>query len=177
MEPQWVDGGFQQLKPVLGLICDTTSPTLIKALPNGAGAVAADSPDIDLISTPSSLSAGCPITTQSTFNAYPLGAGSFTAQQILVSGDAKHAYIVSNLPKLLSFDVPSLAPGSASLAGGATAYNGGITLDGTRVYLGASDGKVHYIVTSSMTDSAQIAVGLKDTNGNATPPNLVAVVP
>ena len=40
-----------------------------------------------------------------------------------------------------------------------------------------SDGKVHYIVTSTMTDSAQIAVGLKDTNGNATPPNLVAVVP
>ena len=155
-----------------------TSPTLIKSLPNGTGAVAAESPDIDVIATPSSLNPGCPITiTQSTINGYNLGAGSFTAKQILVSTDATHAYLVTNLPKLLSFDVPTLTPGSASLAGGAIAYNGGITLDGSRVYLGTSDGTVHVIVTSSMTDSAQVAVGLKDANGNATPPNLVAVVP
>lgn len=168
---------YSTCNQALDQVFTATHPTLIKALPNATGAVAADSPDIDLISTPSSLNAGCPITTQSTINGYNLGAGSFTAQQILVSGDATHAYIISNLPKLLSFDVPSLTPGSASLAGGATAFNGGITLDGTRVYLGASDGTVHVILTSSMTDSARLAVGLKDANGNATPPDLVAVVP
>lgn len=154
-----------------------TAPTLTKALPNATGAVAADSPDIDVITTPATLNAGCPITIPSSINAYDLGAGSFTAQQILVSADATHAYIVSNLPKLLSFDVPSLAPGSVSLAGGATAFNGGITADGSRVYLGASDGAVHEIDTAAMTDAAQIAVGLKDANGNPTTPNLVTVLP
>ncbi len=154
-----------------------TSATLIKALPNATGAVAADTPNIDVISTPSSLNAGCPITTQSSLNGYDLGAGSFTAQQLLVSYDAKNAYIISNLPELLSFYVPTPTPGSVPLAGGATAFNGGITLDGTRVYVGTSDGTVHYINTQSMTDAAQIAVGLKDGNGNPTPPNLVTVVP
>ncbi len=154
-----------------------TSPTLIKALPNATGAVAADSPDIDLIATPAMFNAGCPITKQSSINSYDLGAGSFTAQQTLVSGDATHAYIVSNLPELLGFDVPTLTPSRAPLAGGATAFNGGITLDGTRVYVGTSDGTVHVIVTSSMADSAQLAVGLKDPNGNPVPPNLVTVVP
>jgi len=154
-----------------------TGPTLVKALPNAAGAVAADSPDIDLISTPPVLNAGCPLTTTSSIANFDLGAGSFTAQQLLVSSDASHAYVVSNLPKLLSFDLTTLTPSSATLAGGATAFNGGITIDGSRVYLGASDGTVHQIDTASMTDAAQIAVGLKDANGNPTAPNLVTVVP
>jgi hypothetical protein len=157
-----------------------TAPTLVKALPNGTGAVAADSPDIDLISTMYPVNSGCPIspvTTPSSIAGYDLGAGAFTAQQLLVSYDASHAYIISNLPQILSFDVSTLTAGSAPLAGGATAYNGGITLDGTRLYVGTSDGTVHQISTSSMTDVAQIAVGLKDPNGNPVPPNLVAVVP
>jgi len=153
-----------------------TSPTLIKALPNGTGAVAADSPDIDLISTPAVLNAGCPITTQSTISHNP-GVGSYTAQQILVSSDATHAYIVSNLPALLGFEVATLGTSTAPLAGGATAFNGGITLDGSRVYVGTSDGTVHEINTGSMTDVAQITVGLKDSNGNLTPPSLVTVIP
>ena len=40
-----------------------TGPTLIKAIPNGTGAVAVDPPSVDVISTPSPLSAGCPVTT------------------------------------------------------------------------------------------------------------------
>ena len=154
-----------------------TSPTLVKALPNATGAVVADSPDIDVISTPAVLNAGCPITALSSINGYNLNAGSFTAQQMLVSSDATHAYIISNLPQVLSFDIPTLTPGSAALAGGATAFNGGITVDGSRIYVGASDGMVHEIDTASMTDAAQIAVGLKDPNGNPVMPNLVTVVP
>jgi len=36
---------------------------------------------------------------------------------------------------------------------------------------------VHRIDVSSHTDAQQIAVGLKDGNGNAVTPNLVSVVP
>ncbi len=153
------------------------APTLIKAIPNGTGAVAADSPAIDVVSTPSTLNAGCPVTTQSSINSYDLGAGPFTAQQLFMSSDSSRAWIVSSLPDLLMFYMPSLAPTTIPLTGGANAFNGGITLDGSRVYLGTTDGTVHEIDVESTTDVAQIGVNLKDTNGNATAPNLVVVLP
>jgi hypothetical protein len=154
-----------------------TSPTLIKSLPNATGAVATGPPNLDVITTPAMLNAGCPITTQSTINSYDLGAGSFTARQVLVSTDATHAYILSDLPQLLSFDLATLAPASVPLIGGANALSGGITVDGSRIYVGTSDVTVHEIDTASMTDAGRIEVGLKDANGNPTFPNLVAVVP
>ena len=159
---------------------DATSPTLIKALPNGTGAVAADSPNIDLVSTPSPVNAGCPMpgnATQSTISSFDLGAGPFTASQLFVSYDASHAWIVSNLAELLSFDVSTSTPSIAPLTGAAVPLYGGITLDGSRVYLAASDGTVHQVSTSSMTDVAQIQVGLKNYMGNLTAPNLLVVVP
>jgi hypothetical protein len=158
-------------------ILTAPAPTLVAAVPNGTGAVAADSPNIDVISTPSLLSAGCPVTTKSTITPYDLGAGSFTAQQVFVSPDSSRAWIVSNLPQVLTFSLPSLAPNNIPLTGGATAYNGGITMDSQNAYFGASDGTVHRILVSELSDVAQVAVNLKDANGNVTPPNLVVVVP
>lgn len=156
---------------------NVSSPTLIKALPNGTGAVAADSPDLDVVSTPAMVNPGCPVTTQSTLARYDLGVGSFTAQQILISSDASRAWIVSNLPKLLNFDLATMTPASVTMAGGAIPYNGGITPDGSLVYVGTSDGTVHLINTADMADVAQIAVGLKDGNGTPVPPNMVTVLP
>jgi hypothetical protein len=153
------------------------APTLIAKLPNGTGAVAADPPAIDVVSTPSTYNSGCPVTAQSTLATYDLGAGDFTAQQIFVSSDSARAWVVTNLPRVLTFDLSTLTPTAIALAGSATPYNGGITLDGTHVYVGASDGKVHRIDTADLADIVQIAVSLKDANGNVTPPNLVTVVP
>ncbi len=152
-------------------------PTLIKALPNGTTAIAADSPAIDVISTPIPVSLGCPIVTQSTLANYDLGAGAFNAQQLLVSPDSTHAWIISDLPALLSFFVATGSPTVIPYTGGATAFSGGVTSDGTQLYIGASDGTVHRIAVASNSDVQQIAVGLKDTSGNATNPNLVTVVP
>jgi len=158
-------------------ILSAANPTLITAVPNGTGAVAADSPNVDVISTPSLLSAGCPVTTKSTITPYDLGAGSFTARQMFVSPDSSRAWIVSNLPQILTFSLPSLTPNNIPLTGGATAYNGGITMDSANAYFGASDGTVHRILVDELSDVSQIAVNLKDSNGNVTPPNLVVVVP
>ena len=152
-------------------------PTLIKALPNGTGAIAADSPSIDVITTLIPVSLGCPIVPQSTIVNYDLGAGTFNAQQLIVSPDSSHAWIVSDLPDLLSFYVSTNSPTVIPYAGGATAYNGAVTPDGTQVYVGTNDGTVHRIAVASNSDVQQIAVGLKDVNGNATNPNLVAVIP
>ena len=154
-----------------------TSPTLIKAIPNGTGAVAVDAPNIDVVSTPSMLNAGCPITSLSTIATYDLGAGSFTAQQLIMSPDSSRAWIVSNLPQVVNFNLSSLTPTAVNLAGGATAFNGGITLDGAHVYVGASDNTVHRIDTSSMSDVAQVAVNLKNSSGAVVAPNLVCVLP
>ena len=158
-------------------VLSATNPTLIKALPNGTGAAAADSPNLDLVSTPSTLSAGCPVTTLSTLTPYDLGVGAFTATQMFMSPNSSRVWIVSNLPQVLSFNLTQLVPTNVALAGGAIPLYGGITTDSTNAYFGASDETVHRIDTSSMTDVAQIAVGLKDSNGNVTAPNLVSVLP
>src|ERR1019366_2760859 len=152
------------------------SPTLIKAIPNGTGAVAADSPAIDVVTT-GAVPAGCPPAAPNSPASFDLGAGAFTAQQIFMSPDSSNAWIVSDLPELLLFDLTNLTPYAIPLAGGATAYNGGITLDGAQVYVGASDGTVHRIDAASHTDAQQIAVNLKDGSGNPVAPNLVYVVP
>ena len=168
---------FSTCNQSLEQVLTAAGPTVIAAVPNGTGAVAADSPNIDVISTPSVLSAGCPVATQSSIAPYDLGVGSFTAQQIFVSPDSTRAWIVSNLPQILTFSLPGLTPTNISLTGGATAYNGGITKDSANAYFGASDNTVHRVLVDELSDVSQIAVNLKDSNGNVTPPNLVVVVP
>lgn len=155
------------------------NPTLVQPIPNGTGAVAADSPAIDVISisTPLPLNAGCPVTTGSTLTSYDLGAGTFTAQQMFLSPDSTQAWIIPNLPSLLNFNLQSLTPTVIPLANGATPFSGGIRMDGQQVYIGASDNTVHRIDVASLTDAAQIPVALKDSNGNVVAPSLVAVVP
>ena len=154
------------------------SPTLVKGLTSGTGAVAADSPAIDVVTTPATLSAGCPVTTNnSTLVSYDLGAGSFNASQLFLSSDSSHTWIISDLPDLLSFNLSTLIPTAIPLTGGATPLSGGVRPDGQQVYVGASDGAVHRIAVSSLTDAAQIPVNLKDSNGNSVTPNLVYVVP
>lgn len=154
-----------------------TSPTLIKALPNGTGAVAIDPPSIDVVSTPSTLSAGCPVTTQSTINGYNLGVGSFTPVQLLVNTNSSFAWVLSNLPTIVGFNLSSLSPSTVALVGGATPVAGGLTLDGLQLWVGASDNTVHRVDTQPPTDVTQVSVGLKDGNGNATAPNLISVLP
>jgi hypothetical protein len=153
-----------------------SNPTLIKAIPNGLGAVAVDPPSIDVIFTPT-LSAGCPTTTQSTLTSYDLGAGSFTPTQLLMSTDSTNAWILSNLSNLIGFNLTSLSPTAVSVAGGATPLYGGLSLDGTQLWVGTSDNTVHRIDTALPSDVAQVAVNLTDANGNVTAPNLVCVLP
>lgn len=158
------------------LTLSANSPTLIKAIPNGTGAVAADSPAIAVVTT-GTVQAGCPAAAPNSVASFDLGAGPFNARQIFFSSNSTGAWIVSDLPELLLFDLTNSTPYTIPYAGGATAYSGGSTLDGAQVYLGTSDGTVHRIDVASHTDAQQIIVGLKDGNGNPVTPNLVYVVP
>jgi hypothetical protein len=151
-------------------------PTLLKAIPNGAGAVASDSPAIDVVTT-GAIPSACPPAPPNSIASYDLGAGSFTARQLFVSPSSSNAWIVSDLPELLSFNLTSSTASLIPLIGGASGLDGGITPDGTRIYLGTSDNTVHRVDASTLTDTLQIPVGLKDASGNAVAPNLVTVVP
>ena len=153
------------------------APTLVKAIPNGTGAVAADSPALDVVSTPSTLNQGCPTTAQSSIASYDLGVGSYTAQQLIMSPNSSGAWVVSNLPQVVYFDFSTLTPTPVTLTGNPTPFNGGMTVDNQHLYVGTTDNTVHRIDVSSMSDIAQVAVGLQDSNGNVTQPNLVVVVP
>ncbi len=152
------------------------SPTLIKAIPNGTGAVAADSPAIDVITT-GTVQAGCPATAMNSIASFDLGAGPFTARQIFMNPKSSIAWIISDLPELLIYRFNGSGPGTISLTGGASAFSGGFTLDGAQVYVGTSDNTVHRIEVASVADAQQITVSLKDGSGNTVAPNLVAVVP
>ena len=158
------------------------SPTLIKAIPNGTGAVAVatDSPSLDVVSTPGTLGPGCPVpvpTPPITVASVDMGVGAFNARQLFFSSDSTRAWVITDLPELLTLILPSSTPFAIPYSGGATAYSGGVTLDGAQVYVGTSDGTVHRIDVNSQTDVQQIAVNLKDSNGNPVPPNLVYVQP
>jgi hypothetical protein len=149
---------------------------LVTRVPNGSGAVVADSPAIDVVTT-GAIPNGCPPTPQSSVNTYNLGFGAFTANQMFVSPDSSRAWILSDLPKLIGLNLSTLTPFSISLANNAVPLTGGIMIDGSFVYVGGSDSNVHAINVSSGNDAAQIAPGLKDPGGNAVTPDLVLVLP
>jgi len=158
-------------------VLSATAPTLIQEIPNATGAVAADSPSVDVVSTAATLSQGCPITTPSTVTSFDMGVGPFTAGQLFMSSDSSRAWIISNLPELLEFNLQSSTPSVIPYSAGAVGYSGGVTADGSQVYVGTSDGTVHVINVATNSDVQPIAVNLKDANGNLVVPNLVAVRP
>jgi len=151
-------------------------PTLVAHLPNGNGAVVADSPSFDVVTT-GAIPSGCPPKPQSTVTSYNLGYGNFTANQMFVSPDSSRAWVLSNLNSVIGLNLSTLAPFSISLANNAQPLSGGIMIDGSLVYVGGSDNLVHAINTSTNTDSAQVNPGLKDPNGNVVAPDLVLVLP
>jgi DNA-binding beta-propeller fold protein YncE len=88
---------------------------------------------------------------------------------MVVTTDGAKAYIVSNLPSVLVYNVTTGATSTIPLANGASGLSASATLDGTQLYVGGSDNNVHRIDTTAGTDAQQIPVGFT--------PDLVAVRP
>ena len=151
-----------------------SNPTLIVSTPSGAAV--ADSPNLDVI-TSSNFGEGCPATASTSITSHPLGLGSFNTKQMFVDSTGTSIWLISNLPQVVSFDIPTSVTNATPLVNGATPLSGGIRTDGQQAYFGASDGMVHRIEVGTHADVQQIAVGLKDSNGNTVNPNLVVVVP
>jgi hypothetical protein len=152
------------------------NPTLVAHLPNGTGAVVVDSPSVDVVTT-GSIGPGCPPIPVSAVNTYSLGTTSFNPRQVIVSYDSSRAWIISDLTSVIGFSLSTFTTSTISLANSAQAFNGGITLDGSHIYVGGSDNNVHALNTSTLSEQATIAVGLKDASSNPVAPNLVVVLP
>ena len=75
------------------------APTLIGAIPNGTGAVAVDSPSVDVVSTSGYPQPGLSGDNQSTLSSFNMGVGNFNARQLFFSSDSSRAWIISDLPE------------------------------------------------------------------------------
>lgn len=151
-----------------GTLPSAASPSLIAALPNGTAVLAVDSPALDVISV-SVTGSGCLPAHSDSLRRVSLGVGSFTPRQLIISPDSLHAFILSDLPQVLVYNVSDGTVASIPLANGASPLAGGITLNGAQLWVGGSDNNVHQLDVASLTDIAQVAVPFT--------PDLVAVQP
>jgi len=170
-----------------------TIPELIRALPDAATLVALEPPLIQLInvvppSVPPSSPApwqGCapPVndTVTGTFN---LGQGNFTATQFIISSDGSAAYILGEtqpgvgLPVVMVFNILNQTSSVFSLANGATPLSASLSPAGDLLFVGATDGAVHVVNTTSGLDQQQITFPFPQNAlcfGPGTPATLVPV--
>jgi hypothetical protein len=143
-------------------------PRFVVSLPDASAVLAVDSPGIDVVKPATNL-AGCPPPLSDTPTTVDLGAGAFTARQLIVLPDGSKAFVTSTLGELLGMKTSDLSLIPVTLATGAAAFTGGSTLDSKMVYVGGSDNAVHRIDTTAGTDAQQITVSFT--------PDLVAVKP
>ncbi|HEY5163938.1 MAG TPA: hypothetical protein VII81_13095, partial [Terriglobales bacterium] len=145
------------------------APTKLGVTPDASKILATDSPGIDIVTRSSLAQPGCPPPLSAAVSSVNLGRGAYTASQMVVTTDGAKAYIVSNLPTVLVYNVNAGTPSAIALANGASGLAASATQDGTQLYVGGSDNNVHRIDTTAGTDAQQISVSFT--------PNLVAVRP
>jgi hypothetical protein len=146
--------------------------------------VDADSPYIDEVDVNASAAGACFPTftnavTQNTFANVP----SFTAKQLIVTPDSKLAIILTSDQGVLVYDLGSKQTSVVSLSGGAHPIRGGVTPDGTTLFIGASEttgpGKVHRVdlTKTPPVDTQSIALNLCPSVGAGCNPDFLVVRP
>lgn len=146
--------------------------TLVKALANGSQVLVAgpnllEALDVS-IGPPTS---GCAPTITNT--ATPLTMTG-TPSQIIGTSNGSRAFILNDTPNIVAYDAASHGVSTIPLSGTTAAFTGGVTLDGTQLYVGApgSTPIVHRIDLTTNSDAQQITAST-----TAFTPNLVAVRP
>jgi hypothetical protein len=141
------------------------SPLLIRALPDGSTLLVLDPPNIDVVSVTSLTSIGCTGTISNTSTSFNLGEGTFIPTQFFVSPDGSTAYILgetqagqppSRLPFIMVFNVNTQTSSALSLSNNATPLSASLAPDGKLLFVGADDGTVHVIDTTSGLDTQQV---------------------
>jgi trimeric autotransporter adhesin len=92
-----------------------------------------------------------------------LGQGTFVPTQFIISADGSDAYILgeaqpnsARLPFIIVFNIANQTTSSISLSGSAVPLNASLSPAGNLLFVGADDGAVHIIDTSSGSDLQQV---------------------
>jgi hypothetical protein len=161
-------------------VATPATPFFIRTLPDATRVLAVDPPSIDLINV-STTPIGCTPSVSNTVNSVNLGQGGFVPMQFIVSADGSRAYVLaSNLASILVFNIANQTSSAIALAANATPTQGSLTIDGTLLYVTASDGLVHVIDTVAGDDIQQISFPQNFCGGGVTftcKPDLIAVRP
>jgi hypothetical protein len=188
--------GLQAIATCNNVIQTTTPPTpptnstkiqFVQSVRNTNTVVAVDSPGLDVehvntadLTAPLTITpANCPgiVTYNNTF--IDLGAGPFTANQLLVGSAGTHiAVLPAGINRVLTL-LNGNSVGSAPLPAGATeALNGSLTPDGATLWVGvAGTNTVDRINLNNNVDEVQIPMTFKKADGSPAPPNLVVIRP
>lgn len=167
-----------------GTVPTSSTPSLIRALPDAAHMFAVNPPSVTVIDV-TTAPTGCTPAVSDSPREFDLGQGAFTASQVLISPDGSTAYILSpNLKNILVFNIAGETSSSISLANNAAPLQASLSPDGTMLVVGGSDGNLHVIQTATNADTQQITFTQSFCeNGSGQPfgitcnPNLVAVKP
>jgi WD40 repeat protein len=143
----------------------TATPAMIRALPDAATVAVLDPPYLELINvSPIGTLAGCtPLVSNTITGTFNLGQGNFIPTQFILAPDGSAAYILgqqapNSLPFsfVIAFDFSTQTPSLISLSGNAVPLSASLSPAGNFLFVGADDGAVHIIDTSSRTDLQQI---------------------
>jgi hypothetical protein len=155
----------------------TGTPTHIVSVPDSAAVLAVNTPGIttipvttDAVGCPPSISVGTPVF-------HDFAQGPFAAKQLLVSSDGTRAYVISNLPSVLVYEIGSGLVSTIPLASTPTPLSAVLTVKGNALYVGANDGKVHHLDTAAQSDVKQIPVTLCSGASVTCQPDLLALKP
>jgi hypothetical protein len=145
-----------------GTVNTANSPLIIRPLPDGSTLLVLDPPNIDLVTVTSLTAIGCTGTVTNTTSSFDLGEGNFIPTQFFVSPDGSTAYILgdatagSRFPFVIVFNVGSQTTSLLSLSNNATPLSASLAPDGKLLFVGADDGTVHVIDTTSGLDTQQV---------------------
>src|SRR5438552_8388689 len=139
-------------------------PNMIRALPDATTLLALEPPNINVISITGLSASGCSGTITDSANIVNLGQGTFVPTQFIISADGATAYILgetqpsgsARLPFIMVFNANNQTTSAISLSGSAVPLSASLSPAGNLLFVGADDGAVHIIDTSSGSDLQQV---------------------
>ena len=128
-------------------VATTGVPQYLRALPDGIHILGVESPGIELL-TASNIHTTCPAAVSNSASFVNLGQGNFVPTQAIVSSDGSSTYLLTESSgSVLVFNVAGRATSAIQLTGNVLPLQASATPDGSALYVGASDGTVHFLST------------------------------
>ena len=167
----------------------TNTPNLqfVEAIKNKDQIIAVDSSGVDIITAnvtpltpPTNITAANCAPNVSYSNQFvDFGLGAFTARQLFVASNGSHFAVLPAAHNRVLTVLPGTGAGTAFLpAGGTEALGGGMTPDGSFLWLGiAGTNSVDRINLLNNIDDIQVPMSFKKSDGSPAPPDLVALRP